>query len=174
MEEIGGLMAQGRDKHGIRHFMVDYLQKIRISPHLRRERHDVQLGHITSELKALALDLDVSIDLLCQINRSVEARASKRPLVSDLRDSGRIEEDADVILLLYREGYYAIQEARAKQLPGEPPATEADIDEAVRRHAEVIIAKDRNHGRAGRTVELTWFGEHQRFERLAHSWERGR
>ena len=171
VEELGGLMAMGRDKHGFRHFMIDYLQKIRVSPALSRERHDVQLGHVTSELKALALDLDVSIDLLCQINRGVEARASKRPLVSDLRDSGRIEEDADVILLLYREGYYAIQEARAKQMPGSQPADEATLPTEIRRHAEVIIGKDRNHGRAGKTVQLAWFAEWQRFEQLARPWE---
>ena len=82
--------------------VVDHLGLI-----ARPGKHDPsELGAITAQLKRLAKDLGIPVVLLCQLNRGLEARADKRPTLSDLRDSGRIEEDADVVIGLYREGYY--------------------------------------------------------------------
>lgn len=105
-----------------------------------------ELGKITRELKRLARELDVCIVLLSQLNRSVESRQDKRPTKPDLRQSGSIEEDADVILMLYRDEYY-------------------NPDSSDRGIAEVIVAKNR-HGATG-TINLLFEGEYSRFRNLA-------
>lgn len=84
--------------------IIDYLQLIKTDRTIAR--HDLQIGEITRELKLLAKELNIPIVLLSQLNRNVENRADKRPFMSDLRDSGNIEQDADVILLLHRDDYY--------------------------------------------------------------------
>ncbi|EDL65715.1 replicative DNA helicase [Bacillus sp. SG-1] len=84
--------------------VIDYLQLIPIEG--KFERHDLAIGAITRELKQMAKQYKVPIILLSQLSRSVEQRQDKRPMMSDLRDSGSIEQDADIVMLLYREGYY--------------------------------------------------------------------
>ncbi|MGD7024650.1 replicative DNA helicase [Rossellomorea vietnamensis] len=84
--------------------VIDYLQLIPIEG--KFERHDLAIGAITRELKQMAKQYKVPIILLSQLSRSVEQRQDKRPLMSDLRDSGSIEQDADIVMLLYREAYY--------------------------------------------------------------------
>ena len=71
-----------------------------------KTREAVETGNITKQLKALAKDLNIAVILLVQLNRSVEQRHDKRPLLSDLRESGRIEEDADIVVMIYRDEYY--------------------------------------------------------------------
>ncbi|MBT2687292.1 replicative DNA helicase [Bacillus sp. ISL-47] len=84
--------------------IIDYLQLIKTD--LTINRHDLRIGEITRELKLLAKELNIPIVLLSQLNRNVENRIDKRPFMSDLKDSGNIEQDADVILLLHRDDYY--------------------------------------------------------------------
>src|SRR5699024_1450684 len=84
--------------------MIDYLQLM--TPTGQRERRDLEIGDITRELKLLSVELYIPIVLLSQLSRNVESRQNKRPLMSDLRESGNIEQDADVISFLYRDDYY--------------------------------------------------------------------
>ncbi|MCP3032874.1 replicative DNA helicase [Halobacillus sp. A1] len=93
-----------KDKHTKPMIIIDYLQ-LMTSPG-RHERRDLEIGAMTRELKQLALELKVPIILLSQLSRSVEQRKDKRPLMSDLRESGNIEQDADMVAFLYRDDYY--------------------------------------------------------------------
>lgn len=127
------------DPEGRHLFVIDYLQLMR--PGGRQERRDLEIGEITRELKLLAVELDVPIVLLSQLSRGVEARKDKRPLMSDLRESGNIEQDADVIMFLYRDDYYNRE------------SSEDTID--------IIISKQRN-GPVG-TVELGFHKAYGRF-----------
>ncbi|MFD1851399.1 replicative DNA helicase [Oceanobacillus bengalensis] len=120
--------------------MIDYLQLI--NPTARRERRDLEVGEITRELKQLAVELNIPIVLLSQLSRGVESRNDKRPLMSDLRESGNIEQDADIISFLYREDYYKKDTLKGNRV-------------------EVILSKHRN-GPTG-TVELQFEKEYGRF-----------
>jgi replicative DNA helicase len=130
-------------KHGLSLIVVDYLGLVRLGD---EERHDLQIGAVTRGLKNLAKQLDVPVLLLSQLNRELEKRPNKRPQISDLRDSGSIEQDADVILFLYRDEVY-------------------NRDSPDRGIAEVNVAKQRN-GSIG-TIGLAFFGDNQRFADLA-------
>jgi replicative DNA helicase len=121
--------------------VVDYLQLI--VPPNKGERQDISIGEITRDLKLLAIELNIPIILLSQLSRGVESRTDKRPMLSDLRGSGHIEQDADVIMFLYRNDYYQSADER---------------DEKI----EVILAKHRN-GPTG-TVKLTFNKAYGLFE----------
>jgi replicative DNA helicase len=121
----------------LRLIVVDYIQIVRLREELQKQRHDLAIGEVSLELKALAKELDTTVVACAQLNRSVESRTDKRPGMADLRDSGQIEQDADQILMLYRDEYYN-------------PKTDAP---GV---VEVIIEKNR-HGRTG-TVCLRFDG----------------
>src|SRR5699024_4182912 len=129
------------DPDGRHLFVIDYLQLMR--PDGRRERRDLEIGEITRELKLLALELKIPIVLLSQLSRGVDARNDKRPLLSDLRESGNIEQDADVVTFLYRDNYYNQKSRQNNEM-------------------EVIIAKQRN-GPTG-TVKLEFLREFGRVE----------
>ena len=123
--------------------VIDYLQIMKITTGRNENKTDA-IGEITASLKALAKELGIAIVLLSQLSRKVEERDDKRPMMSDLRDSGSIEQDADVILMVYREEYYLDQ--------SKPPSTaaqekknrwEAAMAEAINK-VDVIAAKVRN------------------------------
>ena len=116
---------------------IDYLQLM--TPSSKHERRDLEIGEITRELKLLAVELNIPIVLLSQLSRGVESRQNKRPLMSDLRESGNIEQDADVISFLYRDDYYSqdsrkpIEVILAKQRNGPTGTVRLDFDKAVGR-----------------------------------------
>jgi replicative DNA helicase len=162
---IAQLTARARRlkrQRGLDVLVVDYLQLLSGSKS-RGDNRVQELTEITTGLKALAKELNIPIVALSQLSRQVEARDDKRPQLSDLRESGSIEQDADVVLFVYREEYYLKNR--------EPrPGTEEHItwmSEMERAHgrAEVIIGKQR-HGPTG-TVELQFEAELTRFSNLA-------
>ena len=116
---------------------VDYLQLLTTA---RRENRVGELTEITRALKCLAVELDAPIVLLSQLSREHLKRDNKRPILSDLRESGSIEQDADIVLFTYREHYYLAREEPKD--PNKVPGWQADL-EACKTKCEVIIAKQR-------------------------------
>lgn len=147
--KIKAVARQQKRTNGLGIIVVDYLQRMDI-PGDNRSR---AVGEVSRALKDLAMELDIAIILLSQLNRSLESRADKRPLMSDLRDSGEIEQDADVILFPYREAVYC---ADCKQgTPGHDSASH-------QAKAELILEKQRN-GEAPVTIPVAWMREFVRF-----------
>jgi replicative DNA helicase len=131
-------------ERGLGLIVVDYLQLMQVAG--TKENRATEISEISRSLKALAKELKVPVIALSQLNRGVEQRTDKKPVMSDLRESGAIEQDADVIMLIYREEVY------------EPETARKGI-------ADIIIAKQRN-GPTGE-VHLTFLGKYTRFENLA-------
>ncbi|MCL2048873.1 MAG: replicative DNA helicase [Defluviitaleaceae bacterium] len=127
--------------------VVDYLQLMSASASSRPESRQLEISEISRSLKGLAKELNVPLLVAAQLSRAVEARKDHRPMLSDLRESGAIEQDADVVAFLYRDEYY-------------------NPETLKKGHAEVIIAKQRN-GPVG-TVELAYLGALTKFGNLAH------
>lgn len=138
---IGSLrlrMKRLRRRHGLSLAVVDYLQLMRGDGENRTQ----EIGSISRGLKQLAVELDIPIIAVCQLNRGVESRTDKRPLLSDLRESGDIEQDADIAIMVYRDEYY-------------------DANSIAAGTAELLVRKHRN-GRIGMT-RLTFIADHARF-----------
>lgn len=146
-------------QYNIRCLVIDYLQLLS-SPAASRESRQVEVSAISRGLKALARELNLPIVCLSQLNRASEQREGNRPRMSDLRESGSIEQDADVVVLLHREDYYHIQD----------PDWAANNPDKVN-VAELIVAKQRN-GPTG-TVQLTWDPKTTRFRNHAGDWGGG-
>lgn len=139
-------------QHGIGAIVVDYIQLMAGSGKRRDANRVAEVTEITTGLKALAKDLGVPVIALSQLSREVEKRDDKRPRLSDLRESGSIEQDADVVLFVYREAYYL---AAAKPAEGAPEFFEWEAKlEAIEGRAEIIVAKQR-HGPTG-TVDVAF------------------
>jgi replicative DNA helicase len=156
-----------RAEYGLDMVIVDYLQLMRGSSRNTDNRNN-EITEIARGLKSLARELEVPVIALSQLSRSVERREDKRPMLSDLRDSGSIEAEADVVGFIYRPTYYARKEAISQE--GEEKAdTERGAGEYEGEEAEVIIAKQRN-GPTG-TVKLSFLPKFARFENLAQNRE---
>ena len=137
-------------EHGLHLLIVDYIQLMQGRG--RFESRQQELASISRSLKGLAKELHVPIVALSQLSRAPEARSDHRPQLSDLRESGALEQDADVVVFIFREDAY--------RDPDGQPSQEA---EGI---AEIIVGKQRN-GPTG-TVKLAFIKEHTRFENLAH------
>ncbi|MFU8824379.1 replicative DNA helicase [Yoonia sp.] len=152
--------------HGLDVLMVDYLQLVRGTG--RSENRVNEISEITMGLKAIAKELNIPVIALSQLSRQVESREDKRPQLSDLRESGSIEQDADVVMFVFREEYY-----KEREKPGdhEMDKMAAWQEEMERLHgkAEVVIGKQR-HGPIG-TVELSFEGQFTRFGNLVKPWQ---
>ncbi|TVR06830.1 MAG: replicative DNA helicase [Salinarimonadaceae bacterium] len=162
---IAQLTARARRlkrQKGLDVLVVDYLQLLSGSSK-KGENRVQELTEITTGLKALAKELSVPIVALSQLSRQVESRDDKRPQLSDLRESGSIEQDADVVLFVYREEYY-LQNREPKPDSKEYPEWQAEM-ERVHGKAELIIGKQR-HGPTG-TVQLAFQANITRFTNLA-------
>ncbi len=133
-------------EHNIELVIIDYLQLMMGSAGKRQESRQQEISEISRSLKALARELNVPVVALSQLSRAVESRPDKRPMLSDLRESGAIEQDADVVMFIYRDEYY-------------------NKDSDKKRQAEIIIAKQRN-GPIG-TVDLAWLADYTKFANLS-------
>ena len=142
--EIRAKCRKLKMEKGLGLIIIDYLQLM--SGGRRSENRQQEISEISRSLKGIAREMDVPVIALSQLSRAVESRADKRPMLSDLRESGAIEQDADVVMFIYRDEYYN---------PGEDNAGQA----------EIIIAKQRS-GPTG-TVEMTFVDRYTRFESKA-------
>jgi replicative DNA helicase len=153
--------------HGLDVLIVDYLQLLKGSS---KENRVQEVSEITQGLKAIAKELNIPVIALSQLSRQVENRDDKRPQLSDLRESGSIEQDADVVMFVYRDEYY-----KEREKPGEHElekmAAWQETMAQVHGKAEVILGKQR-HGPIG-TVELSFEGKFTRFGNLAKPWQGG-
>lgn len=157
-------------QHGLGLIIIDYLQLITGSGRGGSENRVQEVSEITRGLKILAKELNVPVVALSQLSRAVENRDNKRPMLADLRESGSIEQDADIVMFIYRDEYY-LEKDQPAQRPEESSEKFAQRhDEWMKRlegaHnvAEVIIAKQR-HGPIG-TIKLFFEGEFTRFSNL--------
>jgi replicative DNA helicase len=141
--EVRARARRLKREHNIGLIVVDYLQLMQVTG--TKENRATEISEISRSLKALAKELQVPVIALSQLNRAVEQRTDKKPVMSDLRESGAIEQDSDVILLIYRDEVY------------DPNTTRRGV-------ADIIIAKQRN-GPIGE-IQLTFLGEYTRFENL--------
>ena len=152
--------------HGLDVLIIDYLQLVR--PASAKDSRVNEVSEITQGMKAIAKELDIPVIALSQLSRQVESREDKRPQLSDLRESGSIEQDADVVMFVFREEYY-----KEREKPGDHDLDKmaAWQDEMERLHgkAEVVIGKQR-HGPIG-TVELSFEGRFTRFGNLIKPWQ---
>ena len=152
--------------HGLDVLIIDYLQLVR--PASAKDSRVNEVSEITQGLKAIAKELDIPVIALSQLSRQVENRDDKRPQLADLRESGSIEQDADVVMFVFREEYY-----KEREKPGDHDLEKMALwqDEMERLHgkAEIVIGKQR-HGPIG-TVELSFEGRFTRFGNLVKPWQ---
>ena len=142
LAEIRSKCRKYKQTYDIEMVVIDYLQLMSGSNTRRNESRQQEISEISRALKVLARELNIPIIALSQLSRAVEARQDHRPMLSDLRESGAIEQDADVVMFLYRDEYY------------NPDTEKKNI-------AEVIVAKQRN-GATG-SIELVWLGQYTKF-----------
>ncbi|TRD20836.1 replicative DNA helicase [Palleronia caenipelagi] len=167
---ISQLAARARRlkrEHGLDALFVDYLQLVR--PATAKDSRVNEVSEITQGLKAIAKELNIPVVALSQLSRQVENREDKRPQLSDLRESGSIEQDADVVMFVFREEYYKEREKPADDNL-EAMAKWQDTMERCHGKAEVIIGKQR-HGPIG-SVDLSFESQFTRFGNLVQNYQR--
>lgn len=147
MPKLRSRARRMKRKQGLDCIVVDYLQLMKMKAATREQ----EISGLSGGIKSLAKELDIPIILLAQLNRDCDSRADKRPLLSDLRESGAIEQDADVVIMLYRDEVY-------------------NKDSIYKGTAELIVRKNR-HGATG-DIYTSFNNETMRFSDIAHDWER--
>ena len=152
--------------HGLDALIIDYLQLVRAGS--IRDNRVNEISEITQGLKAIAKELNIPVIALSQLSRQVENRDDKRPQLADLRESGSIEQDADVVLFVYREEYYKEREKPSDHDLEKMAIWQEEMDRLHGR-AELILGKQR-HGPIG-TVELSFEGKYTRFGNLVKPWQ---
>jgi replicative DNA helicase len=158
------LMAE----HGLSLVIVDYLQLMR--GHRKTDNRTQEIAEIARSLKSLARELKVPVIALSQLSRAVEQRPDKRPMLSDLRESGSIEAEADVVIFIYRDTYYKMKEATSAEDEKAENADRRQRGEEKTEEAELIIAKQRN-GPTGK-VMVAFHPQYARFDNLAKGFKR--
>ena len=148
VQELQSKCRKYKMEHNLQIIMIDYLQLMSGSGKRSSESRQQEISDISRSLKALARELNVPVVALSQLSRAVEQRPDHRPMLSDLRESGAIEQDADMVMFIYRDDYY-------------------NKDTDRKGVSEIIIAKQRN-GPIG-TVELAWLPEYTKFANLEQS-----
>ncbi|MDR1361750.1 MAG: replicative DNA helicase [Holosporaceae bacterium] len=152
-------------QQGLDLIVVDYLQLLQGNSDRKNENRVQEISEITRMLKSVAKELNIPVLALSQLSRAVETRDDKRPQLSDLRESGSIEQDADVVMFIYREEYY---ESRKKPDDGTDEYRKwMSKMTSIHNLAEIIVAKQR-HGPVG-TVKLFFDGKHTKFDNLSDS-----
>ncbi len=150
--------------HGLDVLIIDYLQLCRGTA----ENRVNEIAEISMGMKAIAKELNIPVIALSQLSRQVESRDDKRPMLSDLRESGSIEQDADVVMFVFREEYY-----KEREKPGDHEAERmvewVEAMERLHGRAEVIVGKQR-HGPIG-TIDLSFEAQFTRFGNLAKAWQ---
>lgn len=141
------IKATLRRNPNIKNIFVDHTGKIQL---LGKTREDIEIGHISAMLKKIARDYNIRVFLLQQLNRSLESRENKRPMLSDLKNSGNIEEDADIVLGLYRDSYYKKEKDKPSMF------SIGSIEDA-----EILVLKNRD-GRVG-VAKVSFEGKSARF-----------
>lgn len=145
-----------KQEHGLDMIVIDYLQLIMGSGSRMSDNRQQEVSEISRTLKAIARELECPVIALSQLSRGVEQRQDKRPMMSDIRESGSIEQDADIVAFLYRDDYYNREDGEEDDDGGMEPVTNDDNGEI-----EVIIAKQRN-GPTG-TVKLHFMKQYNKF-----------
>ncbi|MDQ3481581.1 MAG: replicative DNA helicase [Actinomycetota bacterium] len=145
MMEIRAKARRLKQRHDLRLIVIDYLQLMTSGKKV--ESRQLEVSEFSRQIKLLAKELDVPVVAICQLNRGSEQRTSKRPLLSDLRESGSLEQDADMVILLHREDMYEKESPRAGE-------------------ADIIVAKHRNGPTAD--LVLSFQGHYSRFTDMAH------
>ncbi len=152
-------------EHGLGLIMVDYLQLMRW--HRNTENRNQEMSEIARSLKSLAREMKVPVIALSQLSRQTERREGNKPMLSDLRESGAIEAEADVVMMIYRPGYYENKEVRSESDDRRGGADDVEMPEQYDgEEAHIIIAKQRN-GPTG-TVKLAFIPKFAAFENLAY------
>lgn len=167
---IAGLRTRARRlkrMHNLKLLVVDYLQLVRGNASLAHNNRVQEVSEITQGLKAIAKELDIPVIALSQLSRAVEQREDKRPLLSDLRESGSIEQDADIVMFIYREEYYLGRSMPQMEDEKKFSKWQEDMNRAMN-IAEVIVAKHRN-GPIG-NVKLRFNGNLTQFDNLAEGY----
>ncbi len=163
LPQIAASARRMKRQHGIGLLVVDYLQLIG-GRNTQGGNRVQEITEITVGLKALAKELEIPILALSQLSRNVESRENKRPQLSDLRESGSIEQDADVVMFVFREEYYVERERPTDENDPKYCDWQARMSRVAGK-AEIIVGKQR-HGPTG-TVELAFEGAFTRFSNLA-------